>query len=91
MTYMILNLQNMIPAFSQSCYDMISMWEGMLSSDGKCEIDVFPFLQNLSRDAISRTAFGSSYAEGEKIFQLLKMQGYLVMMTAKYNNIPILR
>ncbi|XP_027908929.1 11-oxo-beta-amyrin 30-oxidase-like [Vigna unguiculata] len=83
--------KNMIPAFSQSCYDMISMWEGMLSSDGKCEIDVFPFLQNLSRDAISRTAFGSSYAEGEKIFQLLKMQGYLVMMTAKYNNIPILR
>jgi len=61
----------------------------MLSSDGKCEIDVWPFLQNLTRDVISRTAFGSGYAEGEKIFQLLRIQGYLVA-TAKWNK-PILR
>ncbi|BAT90249.1 hypothetical protein VIGAN_06145800 [Vigna angularis var. angularis] len=80
----------MLPAFSQSCHDVISEWKGMLSSDGKCEIDVSPFIQNLSRDVISRTAFGSSYAEGKKIFQLLRIQGYLVM-TAKYSNTPILR
>nr|QFS19012.1 cytochrome P450 72A695 [Cajanus cajan] len=83
-------LKNMLPAFSLSCHDMISVWKGMLSSDGTCEIDVWPFLQNLSCDIISRTAFGSSYAEGMKIFQLLKMQGYL-FMTAKYKDIPILR
>ncbi|WVZ02634.1 hypothetical protein V8G54_023440 [Vigna mungo] len=83
-------LKNMLPAFSQSCHDVISEWKGMLSSDGKCEIDVSPFIQNLTRDIISRTAFGSSYAEGKKIFQLLRIQGYLVM-TAKYNNTPILR
>ncbi|KOM50442.1 hypothetical protein LR48_Vigan08g126900 [Vigna angularis] len=83
-------LKNMLPAFSQSCHDVISEWKGMLSSDGKCEIDVSPFIQNLSRDVISRTAFGSSYAEGKKIFQLLRIQGYLVM-TAKYSNTPILR
>ncbi|KAK7405286.1 hypothetical protein VNO78_06486 [Psophocarpus tetragonolobus] len=82
-------LKNMLPAFSLSCHEVISTWKGMLSSDGKCEIDVWPFIQNLTRDIISRTAFGSSYAEGEKIFQLLKMQGYL-FMTAKYKNIPIL-
>ncbi|KAL9297987.1 hypothetical protein ACSQ67_023883 [Phaseolus vulgaris] len=80
---------NMLPAFSQSCHDVISTWMRMLSSDGKCEIDVWPFLQNLTRDVISRTAFGSSYAEGEKIFQLLRIQGYLVA-TAKWNK-PILR
>ncbi|ESW05214.1 hypothetical protein PHAVU_011G161500 [Phaseolus vulgaris] len=61
-------LKNMLPKFSQSCHEVISAWMRMLSSDGKCEIDVWPFLQNLTRDVISRTAFGSSYAEGEKIF-----------------------
>nr|QFS19024.1 cytochrome P450 72A141 [Glycine soja] len=83
-------LKNMLPAFSQSCHDMISMWKGMLSSDGKCEIDIWPFLQNLTRDVISQTAFGSSYAEGEKNFRNLRMQGYL-LMAGKYKNIPILR
>ncbi|KAL9297988.1 hypothetical protein ACSQ67_023884 [Phaseolus vulgaris] len=68
---------NMLPKFSQSCHDVISAWMEMLSSDGKCEIDVWPFLQNLTRDVISRTAFGSSYAEGEKIFELLRIQGHI--------------
>ncbi|KAL9297994.1 hypothetical protein ACSQ67_023890 [Phaseolus vulgaris] len=68
---------NMLPKFSQSCHDVISAWMRMLSSDGKCEIDVWPFLQNLTRDVISRTAFGSSYAEGEKIFELLRIQGHI--------------
>ncbi|KAL9297991.1 hypothetical protein ACSQ67_023887 [Phaseolus vulgaris] len=76
-------LKNMLPKFSQSCHDVISVWMGMLSSEGKCEIDVWPFLQNLTRDVISRTAFGSSYAEGEKIFQLLRIQGYLVATTKR--------
>ncbi|KAK7342755.1 hypothetical protein VNO80_25711 [Phaseolus coccineus] len=83
-------LKNMLPAFSQSCHDVISKWMGMLSSDGKCEIDVWPFLRKLTCDVISRTAFGSSYAEGEKIFQLLGIQGRLIM-TQKYTNKPILR
>ncbi|XP_061369239.1 11-oxo-beta-amyrin 30-oxidase-like [Gastrolobium bilobum] len=81
-------LKNMLPAFSQSCNDMISKWKGTLSSDGTSEIDVWPFLQNLTCDVISRAAFGSSYAEGTKIFQLLKRQGYL-LMTAKHTHIPM--
>jgi len=80
----------MIPSFSQSCHDVISEWMRMLSSGGKCEIDIFPSLQNLTRDVISRTAFGSSYTEGKKIFQLLKTQGRIVM-TTKYKNTPIIR
>jgi hypothetical protein len=69
---------------------MISKWKALLSSDGTCEIDVCPFLQNLSCDVISRTAFGSSYEEGTKIFELLKKQGYL-LMTARHTNIPLWR
>lgn len=77
----------MVPAFLQSSHDMISMWKEMLSSDESCEIDVWPFLQNLARDAISRTSFGSSYAEGTKIFELLKRQGDIVIKT-RYILIP---
>ncbi|KAK7370660.1 hypothetical protein VNO78_37388 [Psophocarpus tetragonolobus] len=83
-------LKNMLPAFSQSCHDMISTWKGILASDGKCEIDLWPFFRKLTSDVISRTAFGSSYAEGEKIFQLLQMQGYLVT-TSIIENVPALR
>nr|BAL45202.1 cytochrome P450 monooxygenase [Medicago truncatula] len=83
-------LKGMLPAFSHSCNEMISKWKGLLSSDGTCELDVWPFLQNLTCDVISRTAFGSSYAEGAKIFQLLKKQGF-ILMTAPRTNIPLWR
>jgi len=58
---------------------MISKWEGMLSLDGSCEIDVWPSIQNLASDVIARTAFGSSYEEGIKIFQLQKEQAELTL------------
>ncbi|KAJ7981928.1 Cytochrome P450 [Quillaja saponaria] len=64
----------MIPAFYQSCNDMICKWEAMISLDGSCELDIWPFLQNFSSDVISRTAFGSSYEEGTIVFQHLKDQ-----------------
>ncbi|XP_061353882.1 11-oxo-beta-amyrin 30-oxidase-like isoform X2 [Gastrolobium bilobum] len=79
-------LKIMVPTFLQCCDYMVSKWEGMLNSDGKCEIDVWPFLQNLTCDVISRTAFGSSYEEGKRIFELLKEQAELVM---KLRNIYI--
>lgn len=76
-------MQVMLPTFMQCCDDMISKWEVMLSSQEKCEIDVWPFLQKLTRDIISRTAFGSSYEEGREIFELLKEQTGLVMRSRK--------
>ncbi|XP_027929863.1 cytochrome P450 72A68-like isoform X2 [Vigna unguiculata] len=72
-------LKNMLPLFIKSCDDLISKWEERLSLDGSSEMDVWPFLQALASDAISRTAFGSSYEEGRRIFQLLKEQGELTM------------
>ncbi|XP_057726589.1 cytochrome P450 72A68-like isoform X2 [Arachis stenosperma] len=72
-------LKIMVPIFFKSCNDMINKWEKMLSSNGSCEIDVWPFLQNMASDVISRAAFGSSYEEGIRIFELQKEQLKLTM------------
>ncbi|KAG2372375.1 Cytochrome P450 [Vigna angularis] len=72
-------LKDMLPLFIKCCDDLISKWEEMLSFNGSSEIDIWPFLQTLASDAISRTAFGSSYEEGRRIFQLLKEQTELTV------------
>ncbi|CAK8534865.1 unnamed protein product [Lathyrus sativus] len=79
-------LKIMLPSFYKSCDDLIRKWETMLLSNGSCEMDVWPFLQNLASDVISRTAFGSSYEEGRRIFQLQIEQAELTktVMTNAY-------
>ncbi|RVW59161.1 Cytochrome P450 CYP72A219 [Vitis vinifera] len=63
-------LKHMVSAFQLSCSDMVNKWEKKLSMDGSCELDIWPYLQILTGDVISRTAFGSNYEEGRRIFQL---------------------
>nr|WAU86880.1 birch protein [Betula platyphylla] len=81
-------LKNMLPAFHQSCSDMISKWESLVSEEGSIELDVWPYLQNLSSDMISRTAFGSSYEEGRNIFELQREQAELAIKIAQSIYIP---
>jgi hypothetical protein len=69
----------MTNAFQQCCSDMISQWEGLIGEKGSCELDIWPYIENLSADVISRTAFGSSYTEGKRIFQLQKEQAQLLI------------
>ncbi|KAF8413827.1 hypothetical protein HHK36_001821 [Tetracentron sinense] len=72
-------LKRMLPAFSTCCSEMISRWDGMISVEGSRELDVWPELQNLTGDVISRTAFGSSFEEGRQIFQLQLEQAELLI------------
>ncbi|KAF5794076.1 putative secologanin synthase [Helianthus annuus] len=71
------NLQNltmMFSAISLSCSEMIHKWELLTAGSGPTEVDVWPYIDNLAGDVISRTAFGSSYEEGQKIFRIQKEQ-----------------
>ncbi|KAK4381505.1 cytochrome [Sesamum angolense] len=60
-------LKDMVPAMVASVRTMLEKWR---SYEGK-EIEVCGDFRILSSEVISRTAFGSSYVEGIKIFDML--------------------
>lgn len=79
----------MLPAFSECCTELIGRWESKLvGCDGSCELDIWQEFQNLTGDVISRTAFGSSYTEGRRIFQLQAEQAERVIKAFQYMYIP---
>ncbi|KAC9216383.1 hypothetical protein E3N88_46191 [Mikania micrantha] len=80
-------LKHMLPAFHISCNEMIHKWERK-TKGSSCEVDVYPYLQTMASDVISRTAFGSSYEEGRKIFELQLEQAKLVLKAAQSMYIP---
>ncbi|OMO92604.1 Cytochrome P450 [Corchorus olitorius] len=81
-------LKNMLSAFYHSATEITSKWEKMVAMEGSSEVDVWPYLVNLTRDAISRAAFGSSYEEGKRIFQLLEEQTGLAIQVIRSVYIP---
>lgn len=65
----------MLPAFYNCANEMLTKWEETVSPEGPIELDICPDLETMTSDAISRTAFGSSYEKGRRIFELQKEQG----------------
>ncbi|KAI9083629.1 hypothetical protein K1719_034571 [Acacia pycnantha] len=83
-------LKLMLPAFYESCNGMIKKWVRLVNENesGCCEINVWPFVQTMTSDVISRTAFGSSYEEGQRIFQLQTEQILLTLKVFRSVYIP---
>ncbi|XP_057827265.2 cytochrome P450 734A1 [Cryptomeria japonica] len=80
-------LKGMIPLIAESGTNMCREWRNLISS-GANEIDVFKEFSVLTSDVISRTAFGSSYAEGNYIFRLQAQQIFLIFERIRRVYIP---
>jgi hypothetical protein len=78
----------MLPAFSASCDELISKWDKLIDSKEFTELDVLPELKAFAADVISRTAFGSSFEEGGRIFELQQELCELVVEATKKIYIP---
>ncbi|EOA30312.1 hypothetical protein CARUB_v10013438mg [Capsella rubella] len=82
-------IKNMVPAFHQSCSDIVGEWDKLVSDKGSsCEVDVWPGLVSMTADVISRTAFGSSYKEGQRIFELQAELAQLIIQAFRKAFIP---
>nr|UMZ08746.1 cytochrome P450 [Aralia elata] len=84
-------LKNMLPAIYLSSSEIMTKWEEMVSTKGQFELDVLPYLETFTSDVISRTAFGSSYEEGRKIFQLQREQAELIIQASQTIYLPGMR
>ncbi|CAO2818235.1 unnamed protein product [Amaranthus hypochondriacus] len=67
-------LKLMLPAIRNSCIEMINKWETMVAETESGELDVWPDISKLTADVISRAAFGSSYKDGQRMFEIYKEQ-----------------
>lgn len=83
-----LGLQLMLPAFSTCCDELMRKWDGLVDSDGSCELDVWHEFVSFAGDVISRTAFGSNFREGQRIFELQAKQAKLFVQAAQHLYIP---
>ncbi|XP_074379905.1 cytochrome P450 72A397-like [Apium graveolens] len=85
-------LKGMLPAFDLCCHEMTIKWMEMIGEGrNSCELDVWPFFQTLTSDVISRTAFGSSYQEGKKVFELQVEQADYAFKAVQSLYLPGLR
>ncbi|OMO72099.1 Cytochrome P450 [Corchorus olitorius] len=78
------SLKNMTPAMIASVETMLDKWKQF---EGK-EIEVLQEFRLLTSEVISRTAFGSSYLEGEKIFDMLRKLALLANNSLLKTKLP---
>ncbi|PRQ40598.1 putative cytochrome P450, EF-Hand 1, calcium-binding protein [Rosa chinensis] len=78
------SLKTMIPDMIASAETMVERWK---NHEGK-EIEVFEEFRLFTSEVIAKTAFGSSYVEGELIFQMLMKLAFLLFKNALTVKVP---
>ncbi|KAF3547805.1 hypothetical protein DY000_02004232 [Brassica cretica] len=69
--------------------EVVGKWDKLVTDKGSsCEVDVWPGLVSMTADVISRTAFGSSYKEGQRTFDLQGELALLIILTFLKSFIP---
>lgn len=81
-------LKHMLPAFYTSAQETIDEWEKAASKTGSHDVEMWSFLHDMSADAISRAAFGSSFQEGRRVFELIREQITITLRALQSVYIP---
>ncbi|KAH8939641.1 hypothetical protein BDL97_15G045900 [Sphagnum fallax] len=64
------NLKEMVVTMEKSASSMVDEWEKKVKDGGgHVELEVGAYMTHVTADIISRTAFGSNYEKGKKVFE----------------------